>query len=84
MYNTNGSVKIDPKSGLPVRKMFLSHDVVAVKLLDDTVKIVKNRFGASGQTIPTYAFEKAFSDMTKVWLLDWQDAVELLKGICSV
>lgn len=83
-YNLSGSVKLDPSDKKSVREKFFSAAVVAVTCLDGQVKILKNRAGESGQTIPKYAFEKDFAGYDGVWLLTWMEAQQLLKGLVSL
>lgn len=83
-YTVNESVKLDPTDKKSVREKFLASTVVAVTCLDGQVKILKNRIGQSGQTIPQFAFQTAFANVEGVWLLTWMDAQQLLKGLVSL
>ena len=67
-----------------VREKFLSAHIVAMTCLDGQVKILKNRFGSSGQSVPEFAFQKEFGNKEGVWLLTWFDAQNLLKGLVSL
>lgn len=83
-YSLSGDVKLDPSDKQSVRERFLEASVVAVTCLDGQVKILKNRIGQSGQTIPQFAFQTAFANVEGVWLLTWMDAQQLLKGLVSL
>lgn len=83
-YSTNGAVKLDPTDKKTVREKCLSSNVIAVTLLDGQVKVLKNRFGTSGQTVPAWAFEKDLAQNEGVWLLGWWEAQSLLKGLFAL
>lgn len=76
----------------PMRGLVTGADVVAILLRDDTVKVIKDRYGHSGVTYSKVMFEELIAGYKvqcperdlKVLRIPYAEALVKLKGLISL